>query len=272
MKIDSIIQKANYIKQEPGDYINEKDGFLYCGKCKTPKQMIVFGKKVKTLCKCEAEKRNKIELEEKLKQKESMLKGEISPCFQKARFENVNANKNKYAKKLKNYISNFKQGANFYQQGLGLLLYGYTGNGKTFLASCLANEMQKQGHWVIMLSMQDAVAKIQNWETKDNFIKGITGCDLLILDDFGSEAQNEYTKAQVQTIIELRSSSKKPIVITTNYNRNDMIENPSSLQQARTFDRIIEMTHGIVIEVPSVRQEQSARRFEQVESILDKGL
>lgn len=278
MLIDNIVAKSSCAKREPNDYINQEDGLLYCGneKCHTPKEMyLTDGRKVRTLCKCGKEKRDKRELKEKLERKQAMLQGEISPCFQKARFENVNINKHNNVIQLKNYINNFKTGANFSNDGIGLFIYGDTGNGKTYLASCLANEMQKQGYWVIMSTMQDALARIQNFDTRDQFDKDVHNCDLLILDDFGAETQNDYSKAKVEEIINTRCNSKKPIVITTNYNRNDLIdsiEKKRNLTDLRVYERIISMTHGIIVEVPSVRQQDSARRFEEIENILNRGL
>lgn len=110
----------------------------------------------------------------------------------------------------------------FDKEPMNLLLYGDTGVGKTFLTNCIAKELLDSSHSVIYLT---AIELFRKFEEKD-FNKAdkastfsndyILDCDLLIIDDLGTEVANTYTISKLFYCINERILRQKSIVISTN--------------------------------------------------------
>lgn len=110
-----------------------------------------------------------------------------------------------------------------------LLLFGDTGVGKTFLTNCIAKELLDTSHSVIYLT---AVELFQKFEQQD-FNKPDTSaasfdssyildCDLLIIDDLGTEFGNSYTNSRLFYCINERILRRKSVVISTNLSLSDI--------------------------------------------------
>ena len=110
-----------------------------------------------------------------------------------------------------------------------LFLYGDTGVGKTFLTNCIAKELLDSSHSVIYLT---AVELFQCFEqqdfnkpdTSDTAIASsyILDCDLLIIDDLGTEFANSYTSSRLFYCINERILRRKSVVISTNLSLSDI--------------------------------------------------
>ena len=120
-----------------------------------------------------------------------------------------------------------------------LFFYGDTGVGKTFLSNCVAKELLEKGYSVIYFTAfqlfdilskgvfskdADAIAAHQN----------IFDCDLLIIDDLGTEFSNSFTSSQLFLCVNERILRQKSTIISTNLNMNNMVE----LYSERTLSRI----------------------------------
>lgn len=121
-----------------------------------------------------------------------------------------------------------------------LFIYGNPGTGKTFLSNCVAKELLDTGHSVIYFTAfqlfellektkfdkdSEAVASAQN----------IFGCDLLIIDDLGTEVKNTFTISQLFLCLNERLLRKKPTVISTNLG----IDSINEAYSERIFSRIV---------------------------------
>lgn len=110
-----------------------------------------------------------------------------------------------------------------------LLFYGDTGVGKTFLSNCIAKELLERGYSVIYFTAfqffdilsrgvfqkdTDAIAAHQN----------IYDCDLLIIDDLGTEFANAFTSSQLFLCVNERILRNKSTIISTNLNMSDLAE------------------------------------------------
>lgn len=125
-----------------------------------------------------------------------------------------------------------------------LLLLGNTGVGKTFLANCIAKELLDNGYTVIYLTafrLFDILEKYKFGKNDDNSYHAsnqfdyILDCDLLIIDDLGTEFYNSFTNSQLYLIINERLLRKKSTVISTNLSLPDINANYSE----RVYSRII---------------------------------
>lgn len=121
-----------------------------------------------------------------------------------------------------------------------LLLYGNAGLGKTFLTNCIANELIKSCHSVIYLSaieLFNTYSKSEfNKDTdNDELVQEITDCDLLIIDDLGTELTNSFTNSRLFFCINDRILKDKSTIISTNLTLDKLREQYSD----RIFSRII---------------------------------
>ncbi len=106
---------------------------------------------------------------------------------------------------------------------LNYLLTGSTGTGKTFLAGCIAKEILDKGYTVLYLSAYDLVAQLSDRRfhyresdpSADN-IQFMQDCDLLIIDDLGTEAPNKASAADLLHLIDLRIQNGRSTILTTN--------------------------------------------------------
>lgn len=108
-----------------------------------------------------------------------------------------------------------------------LLFTGTTGVGKTFLTNCIANELIRRAQSVIYLSASelfDIFSKnkfdYDNDEETGDMYRYILECDLLIIDDLGTELTNSFTTSQLFYCINERLLRKKSVIISTNLSLN----------------------------------------------------
>ncbi|MCM1259008.1 MAG: ATP-binding protein [Roseburia sp.] len=122
-----------------------------------------------------------------------------------------------------------------------LFLYGDTGVGKTFLSNCVAKELLDQGHSVIYFTafqLFDIFEKNTFRHKTDSDMvashQNIFDCDLLIIDDLGTEMPNSFTISQLFLCLNERILRKKSTIISTNLPISQMAQTYSE----RTFSRI----------------------------------
>lgn len=104
-----------------------------------------------------------------------------------------------------------------------LLFTGSTGVGKTFLTNCIARELMNSYHSVIYLSAGDLFEVFsrnkfdyERSEDMKDMYRYILDCDLLIIDDLGTELNNSFTSSQLFYCINERMNMKRSTIISTN--------------------------------------------------------
>ena len=133
----------------------------------------------------------------------------------------------------KNFVSGFASSSD------NLLISGGCGVGKTFLSNCIAKEIIEQGYFVIYLSairLFDilSAASFEKDPSSLELEKHIYECDLLIIDDLGTELTNSFTSAALFACINERLNSKSHTIISTNLSARQLRETYSE----RIFSRI----------------------------------
>ena len=121
-----------------------------------------------------------------------------------------------------------------------LFFYGSTGVGKTFLSNCVAKALMDSGHSVLYFtSFQlfnileeskfhgDAGAKQQQQD--------LFSCDLLIIDDLGTELANSFSVSQLFLCLNERLLRRKSTIISSNLDLEKLFE----IYSERNFSRII---------------------------------
>lgn len=105
---------------------------------------------------------------------------------------------------------------------LNILLMGRCGSGKTYLASCINNEILSKGYSVIMLSAFALNNRMHKYHTtfdsdRSSYLDPLLDCDLLIIDDLGTETMMKNVTAEyLFHIINERMSEGLHTMITTN--------------------------------------------------------
>ena len=113
---------------------------------------------------------------------------------------------------------------NFDKQKKGLFMTGATGLGKTFLSTCIARELLKKGKSVIYISAVDFFKRIEasRFDLHNADIELFENCDLLIIDDLGTEPPGAYAVAVFSDILDKRIMREKMMIISTNRTEGDM--------------------------------------------------
>ena len=104
--------------------------------------------------------------------------------------------------------------ADFEHQTKNLLFTGATGLGKTYLSTAIAKELLEQGKSVIYISAPEFARRIEAIRFKDEEgeLEQFFSCDLLIIDDLGTESRTGYTMATLADMIDQRLRADKKII------------------------------------------------------------
>ena len=135
----------------------------------------------------------------------------------------------------RNFVQDFK---NNYSN---IFFYGTVGTGKSFLSGCIAKELLQMGLSVIYFSSSglfDTLARytfdIKLKESLYNFYKDLYNCDLVIIDDLGTEVTNSFVTSQLFSCLNERHLRKKSTIISTNLSLEELRDRYSD----RIFSRI----------------------------------
>lgn len=127
-------------------------------------------------------------------------------------------------------------------QSQSLLFTGAPGLGKTHLSLAIAEGVAKAGHLVMYVSAphlmdQLELGKFQKDDAALEFREVIFGCDLLVIDDLGTELVTRYTQAEVYDLVNHRLNTGKPTIINTNLGLQEIERTYSS----RVYSRLAGM-------------------------------
>ena len=114
-----------------------------------------------------------------------------------------------------------KYAADFSAESGNLLFNGGTGLGKTFLSACIARSVAEKGYSVTYESAQHLFAKLEKNrfhpdEESTSAVAKIQNCDLLILDDLGTELPGNFITAALYALVNDRLLAGKPMLVSTN--------------------------------------------------------
>ena len=137
--------------------------------------------------------------------------------------------------------------AQFFTEKSGnLLLSGDTGLGKTFLSACIARTVADRGYSVVYESAGHLFANLErakfaNDEAAREVCRKYTECDLLIVDDLGTEMPGQFTTAALYGLINDRLLAAKPMIVSTNLTIDEMLKRYSPQIASRlrgSFERL----------------------------------
>lgn len=111
------------------------------------------------------------------------------------------------------YLKNFPETKN------NLLFYGSSGTGKTFLSNCIAKDLLDKGFLVIYRTSDDIIHDLKKvkFENDHNLENLLLNCDLLILDDLGTEQITDFSSTELFNLLNKKLLMNKKMLISSNY-------------------------------------------------------
>lgn len=122
--------------------------------------------------------------------------------------------------KILNYCKNYAR--NFTGEGKSILMRGATGLGKTHLSLAIANEVLQKGFYAVYVSAPSLLSKLENSHfdynntEEEHLLQTLNDCDLLIIDDLGTEFITPFSRSTIYNIFNNRLLRRKPMIINTN--------------------------------------------------------
>lgn len=265
--IDDIAAKVPGKDKAEGDYYSEEDGLMYCGKCHTRKQakVKVLGEErvVPIMCKCQKEAEEAFLDEVRAEDERRRINRLRRKCFPTPKeaactFDQDDRSNPRISDAMRRYVEKWPE---IKRDGMGLLLYGPVGTGKTFFAACIANALIDTGVDVMMTSFARIVNHMQgSFEGRQEYLDSLVRHPLLVIDDLGTERGSDYMLEQVYSVINARYQTGLPLILTTNISIGE-IKEPADLKYQRIYDRVLEMCHPVEITGRSRRRESVKKNF-----------
>ncbi|PRR80316.1 DNA replication protein DnaC [Clostridium liquoris] len=124
---------------------------------------------------------------------------------------------------------------NFNSIDENLLFYGDSGTGKSFLANCIAKELLDRGHMVIYRTAVDLIKDLKGarFDSQEELEDLLINCDLLIIDDLGTEALTEFSKTELFNLLNRKLLKRRKMIISTNFTIEALLKNYSERISSR---------------------------------------
>ena len=115
----------------------------------------------------------------------------------------------------------------FTPESPSILLFGKTGLGKTHLSLAIANQVLRRGYSVLYDSVINFLRQVEREHFgrasgDDDTLELLLSCDLLILDDLGTEFHSQFYQSTIYNIINTRMNRNRPTIISTNLSLKEL--------------------------------------------------
>jgi len=154
-----------------------------------------------------------------------------------------------------------------FARGSGSMLFqGGTGLGKTFLSGCIAKTVSGRGYGVVYEGVQNAFAAFEEqkfsrdaetYTAASEKVRRILECDLLILDDLGTELTTSFTQSALYTIVNTRLCEGRSTIISTNLSDAEL----EKRYLPQTVSRILGEYDVLPFVGADIRAQKKERRY-----------
>lgn len=222
-------------------------------------------------CKCKREEIEKEKIEDerrkvRMRDADIVRNGYLDKSYAEHLFVNDDNKDSKVFKDLTRYVAKWDE---MKAKNIGLLLMGSYGTGKTFYASCIANEVRQLGDYVLIGTLPRLINEMgANYnENRRSTEEKIVNYPLMVIDDLGIERSTDYSLEQIEGVIDLRYRSHLPLIVTTNLTKTD-IEAMTDMRQKRIWSRLSEMCVPYVITGTDRRREIGREKADTAKKLL----
>ncbi|MBQ3123856.1 MAG: ATP-binding protein [Clostridia bacterium] len=146
-----------------------------------------------------------------------------------------------------------KYADNFESAKKSLCFYGDTGLGKTFMSSCIAKRLIDNGFTVLYIRASKLFRLLEDekFGRNEESVKELYDCDMLVVDDLGTEPDGKNNAAYILELINERIMNNKKVIINTNLNFAGMEKKYTK----RFSSRLIESFNVLVFFGEDIRQK-----------------
>jgi len=136
----------------------------------------------------------------------------------------------------------YAQGFHLREEIPALILQGPTGSGKTHVAIGILREAIARGYTGFYCNVNELLARLratyqdESEEFESDVIEQLAGCDLLVLDDLGSEVTTGWVLDRLYLLINQRYEAVRPVIITTNCDKDTLREKVGPRIASRLYE------------------------------------
>ncbi len=147
--------------------------------------------------------------------------------------------------------------AEFGPESKNLLFFGNTGLGKTHLSLAIAGQVIAKGYSVMYGAAVDLFGRVEKEHFTGNHTDTLDlmlDCDLLILDDLGTEFISQFSRSVLNQVVNSRLQSRKPTILSTNFDFNQL----ETMYDSRITSRLIGSYKPLPFQGDDIRIKQIA--------------
>lgn len=253
---EEMHKKFEILKQRRNEILNKNnipadfDKIKYrCNKCNDTGYIEGEGK-------CSCFKQSLIDYSYKQSGMNEMIKKQNFDTFNLELFDKKKYDKDKTAyenmKNIKNFCEKYVE--NFDNETMSLCFYGDTGLGKTFMSCCVAKALMDNEKSVIYIRAPKLFKMLddERFGRVADGLQDIYDCDMLIIDDLGTEAENKFVTSSLLEIVNERLNKNKRMLISTNLNFGGM----ESYYTKRFTSRLLENFTVMVFYGEDIRRKK----------------
>lgn len=145
----------------------------------------------------------------------------------------------------------------------GIIIYGSIGYENTHLAASIANEIIRNKKIALLertSSITDRIKESFNKTvtTESEIMELYSNVDMLIIDDFGSETISKWALERLYRIINNRYENELPIVITTRYTREELMEK-IAIENRKLAEEFIQILYKMCYGISLIKNDRNAK-------------
>lgn len=157
------------------------------------------------------------------------------------------------------------------KEGVGMVIYGSPGSGKSYAAAQIVNELTDRGYDCMYTSMNVIMTELNTLglEGRRNLFYKIFSKDLLVLDDLGSEVETSYSNQVFIQIVNTCLAKNIPIIVTTPFREETLLEGGNP-KRVMAVTRLLRRNISYTMQMPGERSAQNFQQKQKVE-VMVKG-
>jgi len=156
------------------------------------------------------------------------------------------------------------------ENGLGLFIFGPSGDGKTYLSAAICNALidSRPGFRAYFTSFSEFADTMRSKyeERRDDVTDKLKTYDLVVFDDYAAERKTDYMNEKIKEAVDMRINAGLPMIVTTNMTKEELLC-PKDVSEERVFSRYLGSCKFIGYVAPDYRREEQRRIQKEWEAI-----